>query len=449
MTKGAFRYELLPSRAAVLGLTLVLAILAFASAPAHSASGGGIGTIAASLRDDPVYTVPAAADVLPGDTADALRARIRSSGKPVFVVAVPADSPLATAGSPAAVLSGLREQVGRPGVYAVAVGRTFDAAADASVMSRARLATLKSDVLAAHQGDGPGLLTAFVDGAVADARQGSAPAGDRGGSSWVGLTVVAVVIAAGVGGLLLVRRRSRTRRAARAREELEQVRPVVDEDITAYGETLERAAFDPGAADSDDGMRAEWTNALDAYERAKSAMAAAREPADVRAVSEALDDGRFALATLEARRRGTPLPQRRPPCFFDPRHGPSVRDMRWAPADGAERDVPVCAADAARLDDGLDPAIREVDAPGGRRPYWEAGPAYGPWAAGWYGGMLLPGLLIGTTLGASMNMGYAAGADGMGDGGFGGFGGGDGGGGFGGWGGDGGGGWGGDGGGSF
>ncbi|WP_040875933.1 hypothetical protein [Embleya scabrispora] len=447
MTKGAFRCGWPASKVLVLGTALVLAILIVVSAPAHAASGGGIGTIGASLKDDPVYTVPAAANVLPANTADALRARIRSSGKPVFVVAVPADSPLATAGSRAAVLSGLREQVGRPGVYAIAVGRTFDAAADASVMSRARLATIKSDVLAAHQGDGPGLLTAFVDQTVADARQGSASA--RDGSSWAGLAVVTVVIAAGVGAVLLVRRRGRTRRAAQARQELEQVRPVVDEDITAYGETLERAAFDPGAADSDDGMRAEWTNALDAYERAKSAMAAAREPGDVRAVSEALDDGRFALASLEARRRGTPLPQRRPPCFFDPRHGPSVRDMRWAPAGGAERDVPVCAADAARLDDGLDPAIREVDAPGGRRPYWEAGPAYGPWAAGWYGGMLLPGLLIGTTLGASMDTGYAAdaGAFGAGDGGFGG---GDGGGGFGGWGGDGGGGWGGgDGGGSF
>ncbi|MFJ8741661.1 hypothetical protein ACIRL2_19990 [Embleya sp. NPDC127516] len=449
MTKVAFRCRCLPPKTAVLGLALVLAVLLFAAAPAHAAAGGGIGTIAASLRDDPVYTVPAAEDVLPSATADALRTKIRSADKPIFVVSVPADSPLASAGSPAAVLSGLREQVGRPGVYAVTVGRTFDAAADASVMSRARLATLKSDVLAAHQGDGPGLLTAFVDGAAADAQQPSAPARDDGGSSWVGLAVVGAVLVAGAGTILMLRRRTRTRRAAQARQELEQVRPVVDEDITAYGETLDRAAFDPGAADSDDAMREEWTRALDAYERAKSAMASAREPADVRAVSEALDDGRFALATLAARRTGAALPQRRPPCFFDPRHGPSVRDMRWAPANGAEREVPVCAADAARLDDGLDPEIREVDSAGGRRPYWEAGPAYGPWAAGWYGGMLLPGLLIGTTLGASMNLGYAAeaGAAGAGDGGFGGLG--DGGGGFGGWGGDGGGGWGGDGGGSF
>ncbi|MFI1379435.1 hypothetical protein [Embleya sp. NPDC020886] len=433
--------------------TLLAALLTVLSAPvsAQAASGGGIGAIADALRSDPVYTVPAAAQVLPGDTADALRARIRASGKPVFVVAVPADSPLAAAGSRAAVLSGLREQVGRPGVYAIAVGRTFDAAADASVLSRARLATLKSDAQAAHQGDGPGLFTAFVDAAVAEAGQGSAPAREGRASAWSGLAVVAVVIAAGAGTILLVRRRANARRAERARRELEQVRPVVDEDITAYGETLERAAFDPGAADSDDAMRADWTSALDAYERAKSALATAREAGDVRAVGEALDDGRFALATLAARREGAPLPQRRPPCFFDPRHGPSVRDVRWAPADGAERDVPVCAADAARLDDGLDPEIREVPGPGGRRPYWEAGPAYGPWAAGWYGGMLLPGLLLGTTLGASMNMGYPAdaGASEMGDGGFGGFGNDTGGGGFGGWGGDAGGGWGGDAGGSF
>jgi hypothetical protein len=427
----------------------VPALAALAALPAvPAAAGGGIGVIAASLRTDPVYTVPEAADVLPPATADALRAKIGSSGKPVFVVAVPANSPLASAGSRAAVLSGLRQQVGRPGVYAVAVGRTFDAAADASVMSPARLATLKSDTLAAHQGDGPALLTAFVDGAVAEAGKDTGSA-RGGGAAWGGLAVVAAVIVVGFAGVFLLRRRAGTRRAARAREELDQVRPVVDEDITAYGETLEGAGFDPAAADSDDGMRDDWTRALDAYERAKSAMAAARGPEDVRAVSEALDDGRFALATLQARRDGTPLPERRPPCFFDPRHGPSVRDMRWAPMGGAARDVPVCAADAARLTDGLDPAIREVEGPQGRRPYWEAGPAYGPWAAGWYGGMLLPGLLLGTTLGASMNMGYGAGwdggADGSADGGFGA--GGDAGGGFGGWGGDGGGGWGGDGGG--
>ncbi|NEC78763.1 hypothetical protein G3I38_05745, partial [Streptomyces sp. SID7958] len=82
-----------------------------------------------------------------------------------------------------------------------------------------------------------------------------------------------------------------------------------------------------------------------------------------------------------------------------PRHGPSVADARWTPPGGAAREVPVCAADRARLSDGLDPVVREVDTEYGRRPYWEAGPAYGPWAGGYFGGGLLPGLLVGTMLG--------------------------------------------------
>ncbi len=50
------------------------------------------------------------------------------------------------------------------------------------------------------------------------------------------------------------------------------------------------------------------------------------------------------------------------------------------------REVPVCAADEARLKAGHAPDARTVDTPQGPRPYWEAGPAYGPWAAGYYTG---------------------------------------------------------------
>jgi hypothetical protein len=250
--------------------------------------------------------------------------------------------------------------------------------------------------------------------------------------------VIGAIAAAGIGALFLVRGRKRRRRAAAEREALEQIRPTVDEDITAYGEALGAAPTDK----SDAAMREDYAQALDAYDRAKSALRSARKPDDIRAVSEALDEGRFALATLDARRADRPLPERRPPCFFDPRHGPSVEDRDWTPPDGTARTVPVCAADAARLADGAEPAVRDVDTPTGRRPYWEAGPAYAPWAMGWYGGMLLPGLLIGTTLGGVMSspaygqdsFGDAgdAGGGGWGDGGFGGWGDGGGGGGWGG-----------------
>ncbi|MFC9019196.1 hypothetical protein ACFTZG_24060, partial [Streptomyces albidoflavus] len=151
----------------------------------------------------------------------------------------------------------------------------------------------------------------------------------------------------------------------------------------------------------------------------------ARKPEDVREVTKALEDGRFALAVLDARRSGRELPVRRPPCFFDPRHGLSVADVTWAPPGGAPREVPVCAADQARLERGEAPDIRTVESDeGGRRPYWEAGPAYGPWAGGYFGGGILPGILVGTMLGhMMMSPAYAAdygSAEGFGDGGAGG-----------------------------
>ena len=61
--------------------------------------------------------------------------------------------------------------------------------------------------------------------------------------------------------------------------------------------------------------------------------------------------------------------------------------------------VPVCEADAQRVDRGEDPEAREVTVGGQRMPYWAAGPMYAPFMGGFYGAGILPGLLIGTTLG--------------------------------------------------
>jgi hypothetical protein len=66
--------------------------------------------------------------------------------------------------------------------------------------------------------------------------------------------------------------------------------------------------------------------------------------------------------------------------------------------------VPVCAADLQRIDDGVDPQAREVPYGGQMVPYWAAGPAYMPWAGGFFGGGLLPGLFIGSMLGGGFGM---------------------------------------------
>ncbi|WP_225823085.1 hypothetical protein [Streptomyces naphthomycinicus] len=377
-------------------LTLVLASV-FALAPGARAD-TGVSAIAQALREGPVYVDPAARDQLSAADADTLAARIKDAGKPLFITVLPAGYPTAD------LFTNLRSATGVTGLYGIRLGDRFDARADSSVMS----ASARQNLVTSVQGeDAKAQLTDFTDRALAN-MGGHAPkswggsAGDGGGASTTALiTAGAVVVAGGAGAYALVRR-NRRRREEERRAALDRLRVVVDEDITAFGEELDRLDFHPSEPGADDAMRADYERALDAYETAKQRMAAAAKPEDVRGVTEALEDGRFSLAQLAARREHRSLPERRPPCFFDPRHGPSVSDATWTPPGGAPRQVPVCAADATRLADGRDPVVREVDTDYGRRPYWDAGPAYGPWAGGYFGGGLLPGLLVGTLLGGMM-----------------------------------------------
>jgi hypothetical protein len=388
-------------------LAAVLAVLFTAGFAPRAHAATDVSTIAAALRKSPVYVDPAASDQISAADAHNLANRIEDADKPVFIAVLPADFPTRN------LFTNLRTATGITGLYGVRLGDRFDARADSSVLPNTAVRNLVTSV----QGeDAKAQLTDFTDRALANVG-GHAPSswsggggdGDAGGASSTALIALgAVVVVAGAGAYALTRR-NRRRRENEQRAALERLRVVVDEDITAFGEELDRLDFRPGERGADDAMRADYGRALDAYEQAKSAMAGARRPEDVRGVTEALEDGRFSLARLAARREGRPLPERRPPCFFDPRHGPSVDDVEWVPAGGAPRRVPVCAADRARLADGREPMVREVETDWGRRPYWDAGPAYGPWAGGYFGGGLLPGLLVGTMLGGLMaGPGYGA-----------------------------------------
>ncbi|WP_189547853.1 hypothetical protein [Streptomyces gelaticus] len=400
-------------RSMLVGLLLILAAAVLGMAPGASAAreASTVDDVAQALRKGPVYVDPAASGQLSPGQAAALTAKIKGADKPVFVAvlprtsAFPADSLLAT----------LRTDTGITGVYAVRLGNGFEAGADPQVMSTRAVHNLTAAVKApGADTDAATQLNAFVDRAVEQAR-GSAPAswggssGGGGSSSAAGLiTAGAVLVLCGGTAYALVRRGHR-RKEAEERAALDKLRVVVDEDITAYGETLDRLDFHPAEPGADDAMRADYERALDSYESAKSRMERARHPSDVRGVTRALEDGRFSLAVLEARRTGGALPVRRPPCFFDPRHGPSVADVQWSPSGGTAREVPVCAADELRLREGDEPLSRTVETGDGRRPYWEAGPAYGPWAGGYFGGGLLPGLLVGTVLGSMLSSpAYAA-----------------------------------------
>ncbi|RSN55859.1 hypothetical protein DMH12_14540 [Streptomyces sp. WAC 04229] len=386
-----------------------LAVL-MASAPGAQAA-TDVSDIGAALRESPVYVDPAASDLLSDADADALADKIEDAGEPVFVAVLPAGYPTDN------LFQNLRTETGITGLYGIRLGDEFDARADSSVLSRQGVNNLVTAAQGA--GDTKAQLNDFVDDALRSVR-GSAPSSwDSGGATVPtgALITAGAVVAAGGAGAYAIARRNRLRREEEQRQSLERLRVVVDEDITAFGEELDRLDFHPGEPGADDAMRADYEHGLDAYEQAKTFMGNARRPEDVRAVTQSLEDGRFSLARLAARREGRPLPDRRPPCFFDPRHGPSVADATWTPPGGATREVPVCAADQARLSDGRDPMVREVDTDQGRRPYWDAGPAYGPWAGGYFGAGILPGLLVGTLLGSMMaGPAYGAGyGEGYGD----------------------------------
>lgn len=211
------------------------------------------------------------------------------------------------------------------------------------------------------------------------------------------------------------------RRPPVSEADMAAARSAAEEDVVRFGEELQRLDSDVLMADTDEAMVQDWQRALDSYEHAKQALDRVQQPGDVRHVTTALEDGRYAVACVRARRAGEPLPQRRPPCFFNPAHGPSTVDVEWAPPGGRPRQVPVCAADEDRLAQGAEPDVRTVPQGAGRVPYWDAGPAYSPWAMGYFGMYaatgLLPAFMLGSLLASDWDGASADGFDQGGDGG--------------------------------
>jgi hypothetical protein len=184
----------------------------------------------------------------------------------------------------------------------------------------------------------------------------------------------------------MVAGRSRKARVLeRKNAELEPVKKLAFEDITALGVDLQELDLELAGRELDQGANSDYQRALDAYESAKTAGDRISEPEHIKHVTEILEDGRYAIACVRARVAGGPLPTRRPPCFFDPRHGLSVQDVAYTPPGGARRDVPACALDAERVEAGADPDIRQVMVGSRRVPYWQGGRAYQPYAQGYFG----------------------------------------------------------------
>ena len=239
--------------------------------------------------------------------------------------------------------------------------------------------------------------------------------------------VLLLLVAVVLGGVGLYRRHAVNQRQTAERAALENQlstsKRAADEDVTRFGEELQRLDTDVAGHALDEAMQQDYQRALDAYEDAKTSLDAVRQPDEIRHVTEILEDGRYAVACVKARIAGRPLPAKRPPCFFNPAHGPSSQNVDWAPPGGASRSVPACPADAERVLAGADPYIRTVQVGAQRVPYWEGGQAYAPWAQGYYsrwnGSDMLSGMLIGSLLfggGGNIFGGIGEGLGGLGEG---------------------------------
>jgi hypothetical protein len=215
------------------------------------------------------------------------------------------------------------------------------------------------------------------------------------------LVVILALLAVLLVLLGLSSRRAQAAERGRRAAALEPVKKLAYEDITALGTELQELDRDVAGVPLDEGARADYQRALDAYEDAKVSGDAMAQPDDIRHVTSILDEGRYAIACVRARVAGEPLPTRRPPCFFDPRHGLSVTDVDYAPPGGVARQVPACALDAERVHVGAEPHVRTVMQGSRRVPYWEGGPAFAPYAAGYFAAgagmsLIFGGLLIGS-----------------------------------------------------
>ncbi|MFL6131610.1 MAG: hypothetical protein ACJ72A_02345 [Nocardioidaceae bacterium] len=200
---------------------------------------------------------------------------------------------------------------------------------------------------------------------------------------------IAGVVGAGGAATTLRRRIVRGNRAQSAADEMVGVREMADEDVTLLGEQLARVGAHSPADVMDEATRNDYQAALDAYESAKRAVPRLTRPEEVGTVVDTLSAGRYALACVQARLEGRPVPDLRVPCFFNPQHGPSVQDVLWTVPGRGTRTVPACAQDASRVAHGEHPEIRKVRYGSRVLPYWDAGAAVLPYGKNYYSSAVL------------------------------------------------------------
>ena len=197
--------------------------------------------------------------------------------------------------------------------------------------------------------------------------------------------LVLAFAAAGGAGAYTARRVLTMRADRRDRTvQLEQARLVAEEDVTVFGEQLQRLGDAVSDRTLDQPTRTDYQTALDAYERAKWDAPRMEHADEISSLVDTLATGRYSMACVRARLAGNPVPELRVPCFFNPQHGPSARDVMWTSPRHGTRRVPACVRCTNQLAAREKPEVRKVRLGSRTVPYWEAGASLHPYSRGYF-----------------------------------------------------------------
>jgi hypothetical protein len=372
--------------------------------------------LAAELRRSPFYVDPSLASAVPEAERRRLIAKFAKLPVPVFVVLVPLVKG-GTWSDDDQLVTVVHANLGRDGVYITfgtigddlrakefggdhdareaAWAVSFDRAyRDASVTSRLdRIADLMLSGNAKKEYD---RQTAAIDKRAKERGLESPGARDDGSPVLPIALGAAGVAAAGIGGLLLWRRRRmasvrregsalllpRTVFSTAKRASEDQLREQASHEVIVFGELLDSTDVPASGERAGELM----TRALDAYQAAGKTLDRARGIPDLAGVLVLLDQGRDALASARALASGAPEIPPSPLCFFNPLHGDAATEIDWRPI-GSRRRLRVHACrDCARSARAKETPDILMDRRDGRDvPYFEVDPSQSVWAETGYG----------------------------------------------------------------
>jgi hypothetical protein len=159
--------------------------------------------------------------------------------------------------------------------------------------------------------------------------------------------------------------------------ELEDLRAAVEIDLGYLADEVVALQELDGSED--------YPAGAEIFEGVQQALDDVRAPADIGPICTKIAEGRLLMARARAHAEHRPRPSSATPCFFDPGHGPADHFVAWTPKDKEPRTVPACGADAAVVEQGLDPEPRLVTHDSHAIAFWAAPNHFAYWFQGYFG----------------------------------------------------------------